>query len=164
MASDSSTALSIMRLLQGMAKKGMIILCSIHQPRTSIFSVFDKVLLLDKGRTVYYGARESVVSYFNGVGQLELSHARLVQSIEGGEEEEEVPERHAHQWSQSHVSTSPVSPPAVLRIVECCVVTCGHFLSIPLEFGPFTRFSSHGRIFHGGGNARGVSYLETRTR
>ncbi|CAN0097211.1 unnamed protein product, partial [Sphacelaria rigidula] len=65
---DSSTALSIITLLSTLGKKGMIVVCSIHQPRSNIFSVFDKLLLLDKGKTVYYGRRSSVVKYFGSIG------------------------------------------------------------------------------------------------
>lgn len=49
----------------------MIVVCSIHQPRSNIFSVFDKVLLLDKGKTVFYGARKSIAKYFESVGEVE---------------------------------------------------------------------------------------------
>ena len=42
---DSSTALSIVTLLNQLARGGMIVICSIHQPRANIFSQFDKVML-----------------------------------------------------------------------------------------------------------------------
>ncbi|CAM9153959.1 unnamed protein product [Scytosiphon promiscuus] len=68
---DSSTALSITHVLRKLTKKGMIVVCSIHQPRSNIFSEFDKVLLLSKGKPVFYGARRSIVNYFETLG-LEL--------------------------------------------------------------------------------------------
>eukprot|EP00752_Nemacystus_decipiens_P017531 g15711.t1 len=68
---DATTALSITQVLRTLTRKGMIVVCSIHQPRSNIFSEFDKVLLLNKGRTVYYGARSSIVTYFQALG-LEL--------------------------------------------------------------------------------------------
>lgn len=66
---DSSTALSIITLLKTITLKGMIVVCSIHQPRSNIFSEFDKVLLLSKGKTAYYGARGSIVKYFLTIGK-----------------------------------------------------------------------------------------------
>ena len=66
---DSSTALSIITLLNKLAQKGMIVVCSIHPPRSHIFSEFDKVLLLNKGKTVYYGGRSSIVKYFHSLGR-----------------------------------------------------------------------------------------------
>lgn len=55
-------------MLRTLTRKGMIVVCSIHQPRSNIFSEFDKVLLLNKGKTVYYGARSSIVTYFQALG------------------------------------------------------------------------------------------------
>lgn len=66
---DSSTALSIISLLDKLTQKGMIVVCSIHQPRSNIFSEFDKVLLLNKGKTVYYGGRSSIAMYFHSLGE-----------------------------------------------------------------------------------------------
>ena len=57
-------------MLRTLTRKGMIVVCSIHQPRSNIFSEFDKVLLLNKGKTVYYGARSSIVTYFQDLGKL----------------------------------------------------------------------------------------------
>eukprot|EP00904_Undaria_pinnatifida_P003908 jgi/Undpi1/13518/HiC_scaffold_8.g03177.m1 len=65
---DSSTALTIITLLNQLTQKGMIVVCSIHQPRSNIFSEFHKVLLLNKGKTVFYGGRSSIVKYFSGLG------------------------------------------------------------------------------------------------
>ncbi|CAN0455105.1 unnamed protein product, partial [Discosporangium mesarthrocarpum] len=38
------------------------------QPRSNIFSKFDKVLLLDKGQTIYYGRRDTILPYFKHLG------------------------------------------------------------------------------------------------
>ena len=114
---DSSTALSIVTLLNQLARGGMIVVCSIHQPRANIFSQvheqlhlyialplmvhcdlrnhicftvhstcafganhvacvflglpcpqFNKVLLLMKGRTAYYGKQRDMVDYFTSLG------------------------------------------------------------------------------------------------
>ncbi|KAG5177382.1 ATP-binding cassette superfamily [Tribonema minus] len=71
---DSSTALSIVTLLHQLARGGVIVVCSIHQPRANIFNQFDKVLLLVKGRIAYYGRQRDMVPYFSGLG-LELPPA-----------------------------------------------------------------------------------------
>lgn len=55
-------------MLRTLTRKGMIVVCSIHQPRSNIFSEFDKVLLLNKGNTVYYGSRSTIVKYFEALG------------------------------------------------------------------------------------------------
>ena len=44
-----------------------IIIMSIHQPRYSIFKLFDSVTLLSKGEVVYSGLARAVVPYFSSV-------------------------------------------------------------------------------------------------
>src|SRR5438045_6250938 len=46
----------------------MIVIASIHQPSTSTLLLFDNVLLLSEGQTVYYGPPEKSVQYFTSKG------------------------------------------------------------------------------------------------
>ncbi len=49
------------------------IIFSIHQPRYSIFKLFDHVLLMCKGKTIYQGPALAILPYFNARGyQCEL--------------------------------------------------------------------------------------------
>ena len=42
-------------------RHGVIVVASIHQPNWETFALFDKLLLLARGRTMYFGpTRESV--------------------------------------------------------------------------------------------------------
>ena len=51
---DSSTALRIVQLLKKEAKENnLTIICTIHQPSAEIFSVFDRLLLLQDGYQIY---------------------------------------------------------------------------------------------------------------
>jgi len=43
---------------------------SIHQPRYSIFSLFDRLILLNKGEIVYRGLCQRSVEYFAGIGMM----------------------------------------------------------------------------------------------
>ena len=53
---DSQTAWAIMKFLRDLADHGQAILCTIHQPSSELFQVFDRLLLLKKGgQTVYFG-------------------------------------------------------------------------------------------------------------
>jgi ABC-type multidrug transport system ATPase subunit len=66
---DASTSVDLLDTLQNLASLGMTIVCVIHQPRYSIFEMFDSVLLLLKGGHVAYdgppiGARH----YFSQLG------------------------------------------------------------------------------------------------
>ena len=46
----------------------MIIVASIHQPSTSTLLLFDNVLLLSQGKTVYYGPPGASNNYFTALG------------------------------------------------------------------------------------------------
>ncbi|ORY70232.1 AtrD, ABC-transporter [Pseudomassariella vexata] len=70
---DSQTAWSICTLLRRLADNGQAILCTIHQPSSQLFQMFDQLLLLERGgRTLYFGdiGRQAVglVQYFEDLG------------------------------------------------------------------------------------------------
>jgi len=44
------------------------VIFTIHQPRSNIFQLFDKLLLLSKGGVVYFGPCANVVDYFADIG------------------------------------------------------------------------------------------------
>uniref|UniRef100_A0A3Q2PRV3 Broad substrate specificity ATP-binding cassette transporter ABCG2 n=1 Tax=Fundulus heteroclitus TaxID=8078 RepID=A0A3Q2PRV3_FUNHE len=65
---DASTANSVLLLLKRMASHGRTIIMSIHQPRYSIYRLFDTLTLLVGGRMVYHGPAPSALDYFSNIG------------------------------------------------------------------------------------------------
>ena len=65
---DSISAYRIIKLIKEEANKGKIIIFTIHQPRSDIFKLFDKLLLLAQGKTVYLGKAKDAIEYFNNLG------------------------------------------------------------------------------------------------
>ncbi|XP_034425208.1 broad substrate specificity ATP-binding cassette transporter ABCG2-like isoform X1 [Hippoglossus hippoglossus] len=65
---DASTANSVLLLLKRMANHGRTIILSIHQPRYSIYRLFDSLTLLVTGKQVYHGPAQSVLEYFSDIG------------------------------------------------------------------------------------------------
>ncbi|NXU81670.1 ABCG2 protein, partial [Oreotrochilus melanogaster] len=65
---DASTANAVLLLLKRMAEQGKTIIFSIHQPRYSIFRLFDSLTLLAAGRVLYHGPAQHAISYFQSVG------------------------------------------------------------------------------------------------
>uniref|UniRef100_A0A3Q0RI61 ATP-binding cassette, sub-family G (WHITE), member 2a n=1 Tax=Amphilophus citrinellus TaxID=61819 RepID=A0A3Q0RI61_AMPCI len=65
---DASTANSVLLLLKRMANHGRTIILSIHQPRYSIYRLFDSLTLLVNGHQVYHGPAQSALDYFSDVG------------------------------------------------------------------------------------------------
>lgn len=65
---DANTANAIVLLLYKLAMGGRNIIMSIHQPRYSIFALFDRLVLLSKGQVVYLGGAKQSVQYFEKIG------------------------------------------------------------------------------------------------
>jgi len=53
---DSATSLDVVQILRKLADKGCTIMSTIHSPTSEAFRLFDRLLLIVKGQTVYYGA------------------------------------------------------------------------------------------------------------
>ena len=65
---DATTALDIMRSLKTLSQIGMTVVMVVHQPRYSLFTLFDEVLLLGLGgQTVYLGNSQGVLPYFKSL-------------------------------------------------------------------------------------------------
>uniref|UniRef100_A0A3Q3WFF2 Broad substrate specificity ATP-binding cassette transporter ABCG2 n=1 Tax=Mola mola TaxID=94237 RepID=A0A3Q3WFF2_MOLML len=67
---DASTANSVLLLLKRMASHGRTIIMSIHQPRYSIYRLFDTLTLLVSGKMVYHGPAPNALDYFANIGYL----------------------------------------------------------------------------------------------
>ena len=65
---DSFQAQAIMECLKSLADSGRLVISVIHQPRSSIFNMFDQLLLLSEGHTTYYGPASDASAYFSNIG------------------------------------------------------------------------------------------------
>ena len=65
---DSFQALSVMQTLTNLARAGRTVICSIHQPRSSIYNNLDKICVLSGGNLVYIGERAGAEEYFAKLG------------------------------------------------------------------------------------------------
>jgi len=66
---DSTSSLAVAISLKKMSELGMTTIMVIHQPRYSLFTLFDDALLLGKGgRTVYLGPSLGARPYFESLG------------------------------------------------------------------------------------------------
>ena len=69
---DSNTAWSICTLLRKLADNGQAILCTIHQPSGTLFEMFDKLLFLKEGHSIYFGdlgpRSQTLIDYFHKRG------------------------------------------------------------------------------------------------
>ncbi|KAJ7965410.1 ABC transporter-like [Quillaja saponaria] len=65
---DSTTALRIVQILRNIAKAGKTVVTTIHQPSSRLFSTFDKLILLGKGNSLYFGKASEAMMYFSSIG------------------------------------------------------------------------------------------------
>lgn len=61
---DSFQAQNVMSALRDLAGNGRSVVCTIHQPRSSIFAMFDQLMLLTDGRLAFIGDASAAVGYF----------------------------------------------------------------------------------------------------
>lgn len=75
---DALTAKAVVLTLKQIADSGRTVVCTIHQPRADIWSVFDNmVLLVTGGRAAYSGRADSVVDYFKDAGHVAPSFTNV---------------------------------------------------------------------------------------
>ncbi|KAI9324010.1 P-loop containing nucleoside triphosphate hydrolase protein [Obelidium mucronatum] len=67
---DSSASFNVMETIKTLARRNQCpVVCSIHQPSPSTYRLFDKVLFLVRGETVYFGKNDGTeVEYFKKIG------------------------------------------------------------------------------------------------
>jgi ABC-type multidrug transport system ATPase subunit len=62
---DSFMALSVVECMKKLASQGRTIVCTIHQPSSEIFDMFDKLCLLAEGRLAFIGSLKSAYDFFD---------------------------------------------------------------------------------------------------
>lgn len=78
---DAFQAERVMETLRQLAQDGHTVICSIHQPRGSVYGKFDDIVLLTEGTLVYAGpAKEKPLEYFSKFGS--VSNSRISKLVE----------------------------------------------------------------------------------
>ncbi|OMO60539.1 ABC transporter-like protein [Corchorus capsularis] len=73
---DAFQAEKVMETLRQLAQDGHTVICSIHQPRGSVYDKFDDIVLLAQGALVYAGpAHDEPLQYFSRFGYQCPDHA-----------------------------------------------------------------------------------------
>ena len=65
---DSFMAMSIVESMKNLAKNGKTIICTIHQPSSEIFEMFDKICFLTEGKLAYIGDQIRAYGFFESQG------------------------------------------------------------------------------------------------
>ena len=64
---DSFTATSVMETLRDLSRQGRTIVQTIHQPNSDIYEMFDRLMLLAKGKVIYFNEAKYAVDYFSRI-------------------------------------------------------------------------------------------------
>lgn len=66
---DSFTATSVMETLGDLARRdNRTVVSTIHQPNSDIFELFDRLVLLARGKIIYFNKASESVDYFTNIG------------------------------------------------------------------------------------------------
>ena len=65
---DAFQALAVMEAMKVVADSGKMVIAVVHQPRSSIFSLFDNLLLMTEGKCIYFGPAKRVLHYLERLG------------------------------------------------------------------------------------------------
>ncbi|OAX80691.1 hypothetical protein ACJ72_04968 [Emergomyces africanus] len=65
---DATSAFQIIRTLKRLAQDGRTVVISIHAPRSEIWGLFDRVVLLSRGSVLYSGLADAAVAHFSECG------------------------------------------------------------------------------------------------
>lgn len=67
---DATSAFQLIGTLKTLASKGRTIVVTIHQPRSEIWGLFDRIILLTQGSPIYSGPLEDCLHYFQDLGHI----------------------------------------------------------------------------------------------
>jgi ABC-type multidrug transport system ATPase subunit len=65
---DSYAAYNLVKLLNQFAKTNCTVLCTIHQPSSEVFVLFDQVIFLAQGKILYQGSIPDIDPHFRRQG------------------------------------------------------------------------------------------------
>ncbi|CAH2074508.1 unnamed protein product, partial [Iphiclides podalirius] len=65
---DSFMAQNVIQVLNGLARKGKTVVCTIHQPSSELYAMFDKLLIMADGRVAFLGSPDQATEFFKELG------------------------------------------------------------------------------------------------
>ncbi len=65
---DATSAFQLVRTLKYLTNKGRTIVITIHQPRSEIWALFDRLVLLSEGQSIYSGPTSASLPHFGRLG------------------------------------------------------------------------------------------------
>ncbi|MEO1689790.1 MAG: hypothetical protein AAFU61_18015, partial [Pseudomonadota bacterium] len=73
--------MNCVKLIRKVARRGATVLCTIHQPSSEVFALFDRVILMKGGRTMFQGPMQELVPFFDRCGYPVPTHYNAADHI-----------------------------------------------------------------------------------
>ncbi|XP_071634440.1 ATP-binding cassette sub-family G member 1-like isoform X2 [Temnothorax longispinosus] len=65
---DSVASNQLVNMLHGMARENCSVVCAIHQPSSQMISLFDDIMVLNRGRSMYCGPKSEILNTYSIAG------------------------------------------------------------------------------------------------
>ncbi|XP_071634441.1 ATP-binding cassette sub-family G member 1-like [Temnothorax longispinosus] len=65
---DSAASNQLVNMLHGMARENCTVVCAIHQPSSQMISLFDDIMVLNQGRSMYCGPKNEILNTYSIAG------------------------------------------------------------------------------------------------
>ncbi|TGZ55912.1 Uncharacterized protein DBV15_06050 [Temnothorax longispinosus] len=65
---DSAVSNQLINMLHGMARENCTVVCVIHQPSRQMISLFDDIMVLNQGRSMYCGPKSEILNTYSIAG------------------------------------------------------------------------------------------------
>ncbi|RHY23189.1 hypothetical protein DYB32_009282, partial [Aphanomyces invadans] len=65
---DSASTYALIKYIANLAKQNRTIVCTIHQPSSVVYNMFDNVMILSKGSTAFFGPPSASLTHFASIG------------------------------------------------------------------------------------------------
>ena len=81
---DSFMALSIIECLRNYAQKGKTVVCTIHQPSSELYEMFDSLCLLAEGRLAFIGSLPQAAEFFKRYHAINIFEQKIKNRVSFG--------------------------------------------------------------------------------
>ncbi|KAL6263484.1 hypothetical protein P5V15_006275 [Pogonomyrmex californicus] len=78
---DSAASNQLINMLHGMARANCTVICTIHQPSSRMVSLFDNIMVLDRGRCMYCGPKNEIINTYNIAGYMCPSFYNIIEFV-----------------------------------------------------------------------------------
>ncbi|XP_071557287.1 ATP-binding cassette sub-family G member 4-like isoform X2 [Temnothorax nylanderi] len=65
---DSAASNQLVNMMHGMARENCTVVCAIHQPSSQMISLFDDIMILNQGRSMYCGPKSEILNTYSIAG------------------------------------------------------------------------------------------------